>query len=239
MFRGNLLHFSLCLLLSGLALGTIDPSLAHSSLHSSFRYLYILMGSPQASSSWGWKVPVPSATPQRNGTCPFVILVTLCWTFSLLYPNISYTGGCKPGHRTSGTLNYFSAICVGKLKSDVSEKLMHIIYTEIVSSLLRILFQRRTLAIQITSFPSETVNKNSKKILKMFALPDKSFLFFFSFFSLLVNIISFEPLECFSYSSAASRSFHFIYGSCKCCDFHFITTNYLLNFKFHNNVSYI
>lgn len=167
MFRGNLLHSSLCLSLSGLALGAIDLSLAHSSLHSSFRYLYVLIRSPWASSSWGWTVPAPSASPQRKGTGPFIILVTLCWTFSLVYPNISYTGGCKTGHRTSGTRNDFSAVCIGELRSDVSEKLMHTIYTENVSSLLRILgknFREESLLFRSLLFPV----KLSTRILKRF-----------------------------------------------------------------------
>lgn len=167
MFRGNLLRSSLCLSLSGLALGAIDLSLAHSSLHSSFRYLYVLIRSPWASSSWGWTVPAPSASPQRKGTGPFIILVTLCWTFSLVYPNISYTGGCKTGHRTSGTRNDFSAVCIGELRSDVSEKLMHTIYTENVSSLLRILgknFREESLLFRSLLFPV----KLSTRILKRF-----------------------------------------------------------------------
>ena len=123
-----------------------------------------------------------SHSSKERCTRPFITVVRLCWTFFLVYLNISYTGGCKTEHRTLGTLNDFSTVCIGELRHDVSEKLMHIIYTEIVSSLFRILLQRRILAIQITYFPSETVNKNSKKILKMFALPEKCFLFSLFYF---------------------------------------------------------
>jgi len=61
-FRGNLLCSSLCPLHLALALGTNEQSLAPSSLHPAFRYLWTLLGSFWASSSPDSAVPALSLT---------------------------------------------------------------------------------------------------------------------------------------------------------------------------------
>lgn len=58
MFRWKLLCFTLCSLPLGLTLGTILKSLVPSSLHSPFRYLYILISFLLNLYFTGWKVPV-------------------------------------------------------------------------------------------------------------------------------------------------------------------------------------
>ena len=56
----SLLCFSLCALPLVLPLGTTEKSLALSSLHPPYRWLYTLIRSPQAFSSPGWRVPALS-----------------------------------------------------------------------------------------------------------------------------------------------------------------------------------
>ena len=89
MFRGNLLCFSLCPWPLVLSLGTTEESLAQSSLHPHFRYLYTFIRCLCAFSSPGWTVPDLSAFPRTSpapdcymSLWPFVALSPVCPSLS-------------------------------------------------------------------------------------------------------------------------------------------------------------
>jgi len=81
MFTWNLLCFTVCPLPFLPSWGTTEKSLALSSLHSPFRYLYTLRESPQAFFSLN-STSCPSFSSQENCSTPFIIFVALYWTFS-------------------------------------------------------------------------------------------------------------------------------------------------------------
>ena len=91
-FRGNIPCFSLCSLPLDLSLGTTEKSLALSSLHLPFSYLYMLTRSPWAFSPLGWTVTALSPSSQERCSRPLIIFMALCGTLSNMFMSLLYWG---------------------------------------------------------------------------------------------------------------------------------------------------
>lgn len=72
--------------------GTNEKSLASSSLHSCFRYLYTLVRFSRAFFFPGWTVPALSYSSQEKCCSGFVIFVALSWTLSGVLMSLVYLG---------------------------------------------------------------------------------------------------------------------------------------------------